>query len=428
MNTHSPSVRLLFIVLLALNGSVPAFSQTSGSGAYNKLEEDNQPPPVLHTGVTYEAGTLPHVSSNWMMVTMQNTYTSAVVVATVVLPNGVHSSPAVTRVRNVGSNNFELRVQNPSGEQLVDYTVNYMVCEEGVYTIPDNGIRMEAVKVNSTETAGSGHWKLEERWYQNEYEHPVIIGQVMSENDPGWSVFWASSALKHNEPYEYGREFACGKHVGEDPVTSRNDETIGYMIFEESYGQIGNQAYYAKIGPEVVRGVEDESDGYIYPHPCMSAPGVALVSTVAMKGGNGGWPVVAGKLDPYTCAIRVSVDEDQVRDTERSHVNESVAYVVIGTSAPSKNDPLPDEAQPDPIVNVYPNPSGGSLYVRADNITGHANISIQSVNGSLVAEREAEMTGGLNAQFDLGHVPDGIYMVRIVHKGGVEVRRVVLER
>ena len=91
--------------------------------------------------------------------------------------------------------------------------------------------------VLSRVTDENGSWVGEARGYANAYTNPVVIGQVMTENDPDWSVFWASDGSRNNPP-DAGALFVV-KNVGEDPDATRANETLGYMVFEAGGAQAG---------------------------------------------------------------------------------------------------------------------------------------------------------------------------------------------
>lgn len=57
------------------------------------------------------------VDDNWQTVTLGDTYTDMVVVASPEYP--IATMPLVTRIRNVTETSFDLRVQNPVGGDLV---------------------------------------------------------------------------------------------------------------------------------------------------------------------------------------------------------------------------------------------------------------------------------------------------------------------
>ncbi len=279
------------------------------------------------TGLVFESGTVSSVGSSWQSVTLANTYTSPVVVCSTELADS-SSLPVVVRVRNAAGNSFDVMVQNPSGTALSGHTVHYVVVEEGVYTSAADGVTMEAVKATSSVTAVNGSWALEPRSYTNSYSSPVVVGQVMTYNDASWSVFWACGASRTAPPS--ASAFNAGKEVGEDTDATRADETIGYIVIETGSGTMNGIAYTAGLGADSVKGPDDTSTGYTYNFTSVGTASAAIVSVAAMDGGNGGWPVLYGS-NPFTASSITTVfDEDQIKDTERKHTTEQVAYIVFG--------------------------------------------------------------------------------------------------
>jgi RHS repeat-associated protein len=280
------------------------------------------PPGKLATGKLTNVG-----SSTWRTVVLSQTYDSMVVVAAPNYEGG--DAPAVVRVRNAAGNSFQVRVQNPSDQPLSGYTVHYLVVEEGVYTQAQHGVKMEAVKYTSTRTDRAGSWIAESRSYQQSYAQPVVLGQVMTANDPDWSVFWARGSVQGNPPTS--SYLFTGKHVGADTDTTRANETIGYLVIESGSGSIGGVAYVAGVGPDSVRGVDD-SPPFNYTIGGPSTAEIALVSAAAMDGGDGGWPVLYGSAPVSASQLGLAFDEDQIRDAERNHTHEEVPYLVFSGS------------------------------------------------------------------------------------------------
>jgi hypothetical protein len=266
------------------------------------------------------------VGSSWQTVNLTNTYSSMVVVCSTGLLNS-STLPAVTRVRNASGNSFDVMVQNPSGSALSGYTVHYFVVEEGVYTEAADGVKMEAIKVTSTATARQGSWVLESQSYQNSYTTPVVLGQVMTYNDADWSIFWACAA-RTSPPS--ASTFNAGKHVGEDTDTTRLNETVGYVVFEQGSGTINSTPFRAAVGADTIKGPDNTSTGFTYTFSSVPNADVAIISAAGMDGGNGGWPVMYGSSPLTTTSLTMVFDEDQVNDSERKHVDEQVAYIVFG--------------------------------------------------------------------------------------------------
>ncbi|MGB5706320.1 MAG: PKD domain-containing protein [Arenicellales bacterium] len=311
-----------YLVSLIVEDSGGATDQTTLQVTVN--------PPVPGQ-VLLSSGLVNAVTDNWQTVTLADTYTSMVVVATVVLPDQA-SVPAVARIRNATGNQFEIKLENPSGLPVSGYSVHYVVAEEGQYNETEHGIDMEVVKLDSTITASKGSWLRQVRSFYNTYTSPVVIGQVMSENDPNWSVFWASSDTSRND-IPNGVSLAFGKHVGEDIVSNRNDELIGYIVLEARAYTIDGTSLLAGVGADSVSGVGNSATGYSYAISNITNPEIVILSSAAMDGGDGGWPVLFG-ADPVSAStIQLAIDEDQIRDTERNHTSEQVAYLAISTQS-----------------------------------------------------------------------------------------------
>ncbi|MFQ6100203.1 MAG: hypothetical protein ACE5OS_03060 [Anaerolineae bacterium] len=264
----------------------------------------------------------------WTTVNLNNTYNDVVVICT---PNYVpahNSRPLVTRVRNASGASFEVRLQNPGDSYTsAPETVHCLAMEAGKFTLPD-GRKIEAQKYNATVTDENNSWVGEAQSYLHTYANPVIVGQVMSANDSRWSVFWDRGSSQTDPPSPFA--LYTGKTVCEDTDTARSDETVGFVVVERGNGTIGTVAYEAWLGGDTVQGVAD-SPPYLYNfnQSFDSIPGVALVSSAAMDGGNGGWAVLYGANPLSPNSIGLAIDEDQIGDSERNHTTEQVAYLVF---------------------------------------------------------------------------------------------------
>lgn len=267
-------------------------------------------------------------SSAWTTVSLGQNYISPVIVATPVQPSNT-SPPVVTRIRNVTSNSFELKLDRVDTSAVaVSMPVRLLVVEEGVYTLATYGVKMEAVKFTSTVTARKSSWVAQPRTFQNSYTNPVVLGQVMSANDPKWSVFWSMGASA-TLPVS-ATSLNIGKHVGEDPVTTRADETIGYIVIEAGTGNINGIAYEAGLGSNTVQGPASSATPYTYTlSGQLQSVGAGVLSQSGMLGIDGSWAVFVGATPITPAAIRLYVMEDEVMDSERSHTGERVGYLIF---------------------------------------------------------------------------------------------------
>ncbi len=285
------------------------------------------PPPA--TDPKLQVGTVSGVgNSGWTTVSLPDTYTSMVVVATANYDDG--DAPAAVRIRNAAGSSFEVRADSVNGSDIIsDVTVHYTVVEEGVYTEATSGVKMEAVKFNSTVTDYRGSWVGESRTYSNVYANPVVVGQVMTYNDSAWSIFWTHGINAYTPPNS--AVFYAGKMVGEDTNTTRAEETIGYIVIESGKGSVGGFEYTAALGTDTIAGIDDNPP-YTYGIGGLEPAQVAVVSQSAMDGNNGGWAILYGANPLSNTSLALAIDEDQIRDTERKHTKEQVAYIVFGTA------------------------------------------------------------------------------------------------
>ncbi|MDE0731246.1 MAG: hypothetical protein OSB36_10005, partial [Longimicrobiales bacterium] len=267
-------------------------------------------------------------NSSWTSVNLGTTYNSPVIIATPIYPDNT-KVPVVTRITNVTSTGFDVKIDRADGQtDPVSVDVSIIVVDEGAYTQAADGVTMEAVKYTSTVTARKGRWAAESRSFQNSYINPIVVGQVMSTNDSNWSVFWSMGNARRN-PVN-ATNLNVGKHIGEDPNTSRADETVGYIVIESGSGSISGIAYEAGIGADNVRGIGNSRNPYSYSlSGSLPSASAAAVSIGGMDGGDGGWAVLGGSPAFSPTSIRTWINEDVLKDSERSHTTEQVGYLIF---------------------------------------------------------------------------------------------------
>jgi hypothetical protein len=68
---------------------------------------------------------------------------------------------------------------------------------------------------------------------------------------------------------------------------------------------------------------------------------VLVATQAAMDGNDGGWAVIRGNGGLSSTQVRFSIDEDEIKDTERRHGSEQVAYLVTDQPVVVKLTPAP---------------------------------------------------------------------------------------
>jgi hypothetical protein len=343
-----------------LSGSVPNLTYTPNTDyigpdgftfRVNDGQEDSNIATVSISVVSEPAGVLEFgvvmVSGDDVTVDLDNTYVSPVVVCSVQYDD--NTTPVVVRVSNVTPTSFDIRLQNPSGGGVAAENVSYLVVEEGTWTI--DGVNLEAQTYLSTVTDEDGSWVGQPQSYGQSYSNPVVLGQVMSDNDPDWSAFWCQGGSRSDPPS--ATALTTGKTVGEDTYTTREDETIGFIVFEAGHGTIGGVEYEAALGADTVQGVDDSPPyAYTFNTAFATAPQAVLTTLAGMDGPNGGWAQTHGATIATATSLYLSIDEDQIGDSERNHINEQVGYVAFGGTANTPPEASDDSASTDEDMAV----------------------------------------------------------------------------
>ncbi len=426
------------------NGGTTATISGLGAGTYTATVTDSKgctktgsvtltavaPPPA--SGLKFEYGTLTSVNNQWQTVTLQNSYASMVVVASLVYPNNTGAS-LVTRIQNASGNSFQVKAQDASSAigAAGPVKVYWMVAEEGTYTVAAHGVKFEAKKFTSTATSKSTLWAFEARTYGQTYTVPVVLGQVMSYNDPNWSVFWASQNGTRTNPPS-ATSFSASKHIAEDNVfTTRANETIGYMVFEKGTGFINGKKFNTAVGTDIVKGEDNGATGFNYALTGFATVEAAIVSTAALDGSEGSWAVLATATPLTTTVLKTWTSEDKIMDAERSHTTEQNAYIVFGTGTPVAPGDL-TENRPEGAENAnpavpaasylvaYPNPARSQTIVEFNQTEDFDSpkVLLTDLFGKILREETltSAEAGVRQTTMDVSELQPGCYFVHVLQR------------
>ncbi|MCP3904913.1 MAG: hypothetical protein GY715_14910 [Planctomycetes bacterium] len=280
--------------------------------------------PLDRCGIPFETGTVV-AGGTPVTIDLKKRYVNPVVVCTPHINN--NTVPIVPRVDNVDADSFDLRLQEPGdGTTPASELISYMVMESGSWTV--NGVAFEAQRYSSSTTDQDNSWVGTVQSYLQTYTSPVVLGQVMTENDSLWSAFWCRGSSRSAPPSN--TTIWTGKHVAEDSNVARAIETVGFIVFETGNGTIGTVAMDARLSADNVLGMSD-SPPYNAPFNTSftTTPDIILATMAAMDGGNGGWALVHGEPGATTALAQVVVEEDQINDSERNHTSEQVGVVAF---------------------------------------------------------------------------------------------------
>lgn len=263
-------------------------------------------------------------------VSFRSAYEKPVVVATVDATNNAPDRPVVVRVQNVTSTGFEAYLQNPGDLSTpVADEVYFLVMEEGAHDF--DGIVCEAWTMTAPAADYKGSTEGNAASYLQDYTTPIVIGQVMTTNDSRWSTFWTRGNARGAPPN--ASTLRVGMKVSEDTDRVRVPETLGVIVFEAGNYDVGGVQVQAFKTGNVVGGIRTQGDRVYkpdYPVTFDSPPKFAVATQAGENGGDMSW-VVFPDDDPLHADhhIHLAVDEDQIRDTERNHVNEEIFIVAF---------------------------------------------------------------------------------------------------
>lgn len=265
-------------------------------------------------------------------------YTNPVVVTTLIHSDtGLKWQPAAV-VTSTSSTSFDLKVYD--GWTRASYDVSYIVMEAGVYDF-GNGMRFEAKAVDDVAAGGPKSRGVPgvEVIPGQQYQDPVVIGQVMSNETNDWSAFWASGSSYADAP---GSKIYVGRQRMSQGQKSPLPETLGVMIFEAGVASGGgvqiDAGYTGKAVPYKNTAVHNQAVGFPAEHAVASAAGFAVSWKMA-------WPSLRGaSFDSVlpNSSLPLTVDGAESKVASNTY---NVAYVALadgGTTPPPPTGPVSD--------------------------------------------------------------------------------------
>jgi hypothetical protein len=248
------------------------------------------------------------IDHNWKRVRFDKVYVNPVVVAGPVSHNG--GDPVSIRIRNVNTAGFEIRLQEwdyLDGLHTTE-TVNYLVLEAGSYTLK-NGTRIEAANLSTNATT------FKTVVFDQRFNTiPVVMTSLTSFNDTQAVTGRVDRVQKNSFQYRMQEQQANGRH--HDP------ETLSYVAWEPSSGQLGDVTYLVQKTNNVVR---DAFYCIFFDEPFKSAP----TFLADMQTADGGETANLRCNDKDRFAVDILVDEEQSRDDEVSHTSEVVGFMAF---------------------------------------------------------------------------------------------------
>lgn len=283
---------------------------------------------------TLEVGSVT-VSNSWQTVTLSNEYDEAVVI-TSILDGNNPNSPVSTRVRNVTATSFDVRLQFPTdnfGPSTTNSeTVYYLVVEAGVWTLGDGSTKLEAgvvPAVSQVNCSACGTWNQgTDVYFQHAYSSaPVLLHQVVTENDSNWITTFASDDTAAGlPPGTDGFQVALN---GAEVTTTHSAEDIAYVALQsETTDEFEGVKFETDLTGNTVRGFTDPHRTENFDQSYAAAP-LVLTSMLSARTTDGNWAMIDAISSTQ---VTLYADEDQTSNAERSHTTDYAGYVAFATS------------------------------------------------------------------------------------------------
>jgi hypothetical protein len=258
-------------------------------------------------------------SSSYTTVTLANTYTAPVVVATPV--EGSDNVDVATRVRNVTTTSFQVKLHQAGGTAFNATTVPYLVLETGRHQ-PLTGTLLLEANTASVSTEVGQNDGVADAWTAVTTQHtfpatPVVFAQGQTENDTGWVTEALRSFATSGFEWTLERVELSGSHAA---------ETLGYIAMTRDLtGTINGNPFETRRTANSVQGHDNGNLTYTYTQTFADAP-VVLLDLQSRPSNNGAWVVT--ESGSTTQAV-MHGEEDSVFDVERSHGNARASLVAF---------------------------------------------------------------------------------------------------
>ncbi len=303
----------------ASNGEImfKAFLESDGS---QLVQLDEVSVSCLSNGLKMEAGTV-STDENWVTVSLQNQYVDPIVVTSYY--ESANTYPASTRIDNIAIDSFDVKLQSPSGFNLSVDEITYFVIERGMWQI--DSVKVEADRYDTNTVGSKGSWSYDNVSFNQSFStDPIVLHQVMSNNDSNWIATYVSRDNSQNNPPDTdGMRIALN---GAEATSSHGTETIGWIAIEMNQtGSFSGTDFETYRTSDSVQGHNNGCYNFNYQNSYSSAP-VVLVTQLEMDGGDGGWSV---KCNESQTQVGMHSEEDIVGDTDRNHTGETFGFIAF---------------------------------------------------------------------------------------------------
>ncbi len=332
----------------------------------------------------FEVLNFANVGAAGVAVSFDNVYANPVPVCIYNLIDPVTEEAATVRISALSGTGMTIYLQGVPGLTLTPGNVQCIIMDEGDYTVAADGFEAEARLVDSQDTNGNGDWGLAETEdvtadVTGTYTAPVVLGQVLTSDQPEFSTFWSNNCLNRGViPFETSNRICVGKHDSFIVSGATDfDETLGYIVFEESTGILNGVHFEVEQGARTISGVDNPTGTYNLDNSYDYD--FAIATQAGENGGNGSW-AVQFLADPLAGGI-FNVSLDEANNGSRAHTTEEVHYIAFAAAQLT-------------LEKTVINDNGGTLADTAFTLTAEGPIiDVGSGDGTTTSTSQITQTG-----------------------------------
>ncbi len=303
------------------------------------------------------------LTEEWQTVTLNKTYTNAVVIVSD--PSNNDTDSVTTRIKNVTSTSFDIRIDEPeahSGTHSTE-TASYFVGEAGNYEMSD-GTKITLGTVSSNDLISNAHESTFD--IGSSLTNPAVFTQVQTTNDSNWVVTRVRSVTSST--------FVLGLQEQESFYSDGHaEETVGYLAIEKGSNK-SNGSHTIDVGEtsnSFTHSIGSQSFGTTF-----SGTPALIVKMATRDGGDASNVRTTSISDSSFSAY---IDEESSRESEQNHTTEALYYLAFlspsNTSSGTFGFTIADTDTTAPtIINVTATTADGS-YKKDDTITITVSLS-----------------------------------------------------
>jgi PKD repeat protein len=299
--THRYTVPGTYRVSLTATGA--AGSHTATKDAYIRVDAPTgQPSLVIESGEVT-------VGTAWQTVALTKTFRDPIVVANP--PSSADAAPVLVRIDGVTPTSFRIRLQEWDYQDGVHAAeqVSYLVAERGRHVLA-TGAALEAGQMSAT---GGSVWDL--KGFASAFTKvPVVLASVASNRDT------RAVTMRLRQVAKTGFSLRLQQH--ETAPNGHRAETVNFIAWEPSTGTVGGVSY--KVG-RTAAAVNQAP--YVLPFGVTYGQAPMFLATI--QGYVGAEPAALRWIAKTASQVTIRVEEEQSKDTETTHPNESIGWAVF---------------------------------------------------------------------------------------------------